>query len=101
MIHAETLAYEIIGYKKYATELQLECVELKFKAAMYKAQAFHMWDLADKLMNQIDSNYRSVNNDMFNGLCYHYNPTAEYLDFKDMYERGILNEKEYKFCKNI
>ena len=101
MIHAETLAYEIIGYKKYATELQLKYVELKFKAAMYKAQAFHMWDLADKLMNQIDLNYRAISNGGFNGFCYCYDPTAEYLDFRDMYEKGILNEKEYNFCKNI
>lgn len=101
MIYAERIATNIIGYKKYATELQLDYVEMKFKAAMYKAQAFHMWDLADKLMNQIDSNSRSVNNDMFNGFCYHYDPNAEYLDFKDMYEKGILNEEEYEFCKNI
>ena len=99
-MYAERLAYEIIGYKKYATELQFEYTNLKFKAAMYKAQAFHMWDLADKLAKQIDSNHRATNNG-FNGFCYHYDPNAEYLDFDDMYKNGILNEEEYRFCKSI
>lgn len=40
-MYAERISTEIIGYKKYATELQLDYVKMKFKAAMYKAQAFY------------------------------------------------------------
>lgn len=99
MIYAERFAYEVIGFKKHATELQLENEELRFKVAMYKAQAFHKWELADKLSEQIDLNFRAIGNGEFDGFCCCYDPNAVYRSFKDMYKEGILNEEEYDFCK--
>ena len=100
MIHAERLAYEIIRYKKQATELQIEYEELKLKAAWYKAQAFRKWDLTDKIWKQIEVNFHYSNGE-FNGFCYYYAPDARYLDLCDMYKEGILNKQEYEFCASI
>ena len=100
-MYAKRIATEIIINRRRTEELQIENEELRFKAAMYKAQAFHMWDLSHKLAEQIDSNFRAIGNGGFNGFCYCYDPTAEYLDFDDMYEKGILNEEEYNFCRRV
>ena len=101
MSYTERLANEIIMNRRKAEELQIENEELRFKVAAYKAQAFLKYDLANKLFEQMDSNFRAIFNGEFNGFCYDYDPTAEYLDFDDMYEKGILNEEEYNFCIHI
>ena len=91
-------AYRVIEMENQITLLKRENEDLRLKAAMYKSMFFHRNELSEKLSDQITKNIQAKYNGEFNGFCYYYDPTAEYLTLEDMAKRRLISREEYSFC---
>lgn len=92
------LAHKVIEMENQIMFLKRENEDLRLKAAMYKTMYFHRFELSEKLSDQITRNIQAKYNGEFNGFCYYYDPTAEYLTLEDMVERRLISTEEYSFC---
>jgi hypothetical protein len=73
--------------------------ELMLKAAMYKANFFHKYELANKLQEQIKENYDSCIGG-WDGFCFaSWRANAVYRTLEDMYRQNIITAEEYRFCE--
>ena len=73
--------------------------KLMLKAAMYKANFFGKYDLADKLREQLTENMNARIGD-FDGFCYcSARARAEYRTINDMFKDGLITHDELQFCK--
>lgn len=78
-------------------ELQIE--DLRLKAAMYKANFFHQWELAKILQNQIEENRNACIGE-FDGFSYaSWRARAVYRTLEDMVRQGMITKADYSFCE--
>lgn len=93
------LAFELINLNKTVEWQELLIDELALKAAMYKANFFHRYHLADKIGKQIEENCNYRVGD-FDGFCYaSWRANAVYRTLFDMYTQRLITEEEYRFCE--
>jgi len=91
--------FELINLNKTIEQQEIIIDELELKAAMYKANFFHRYDLAERLQNQIKENYDHCVGH-FDGFCYaSWRLTAVYRTLEDMYRERLITEEEYRFCE--
>ena len=68
---------------------------------MYKAAFFGQHDLYDKLVKQRDENHDARIGE-FDGFSYaSWRARAVFRSLEDMYEEGIITEKEYAECNLV
>ena len=92
-------AFELINLNKTIEAQEIMIDELELKAAMYKANFFHKYDLAEKLQNQIMENYHHCVGE-FDGFCYaSWRAKAVYRTLVDMYRENMITKEEYSFCE--
>ena len=90
---------ELINLNKTVEQQEIIIDELELKAAMYKANFFHKYDLAKKLEEQITENYNHCVGE-FDGFCYcSRRARAVYRTLVDMYREHLITEEEYRFCE--
>lgn len=89
---------ELIRLNKTIEAQDIAIVELELKAAMYKANFFHKYELAEKLHEQIKQNYDHCTGE-FDGFCYaSWRAKAVYRTIEDMCREGLITKEEYNFC---
>ena len=90
---------ELVNLNKIIEQQEIIIDELILKAAMYKANFFHKYDLANKLQEQIEDNYNHCVGD-FDGFCYaSWRAKAVYRTIEDMCRAGLITKEEYNFCE--
>ena len=93
------LGEELIELNNTVDAQRFLIVELKLKAAMYKAYFFGESDLAERLEKQIEENHDNVIGE-YDGFCYSSErASAIHRNLRDMLRQGIITESEYQFCK--
>ena len=96
---AMDFSIEIINLNKTVKAQEIMIDELELKAAMYKANFFQKYDLAEKLQAQITENYNSCVGE-FDGFCYaSWRARAVYRTLVDMYRDNIITKEEHSFCE--
>jgi hypothetical protein len=89
---------ELVRTNKTIAEQKITIDALELKAAMYKANFFHKYDLAEKLQKQIEENYDYCIGE-WDGFCFaSWRARAIYRTLDDMYEEGLITSEEYKSC---
>lgn len=89
---------ELIRLNETIEVQRITIVELTLRSAMYKANFFHKYDLAEKLKNQIMENYNHCV-DEFDGFCYDScRANVTYRTVEDMVREGLITKEEYNFC---
>lgn len=89
---------ELVNLNKTVAQQETIIDELMLKAAMYKANFFHKYDLADKLQEQIKENYDNLTGD-WDGFCFvSWRADAVYRNLDDMLRKGLITEEERRFC---
>ena len=90
---------ELINLNNTIEAQEIVIDELQLKAAMYKANFFYKYDLAEKLQAQIIENYNHCVGE-FDGFCYaSWRVRAVYRTLVDMYRENIITKEEYSFCE--
>ena len=90
---------ELVNLNVAVAEQKMIIDKLMLKAAMYKANFFGKYELANKLSEQITENMNACIGD-FDGFCYcSARARAEYRTINDMFEDGLITQDELQFCK--
>ena len=90
---------ELVNLNKTIACQELVIDELMLKAAKYKADFLGKYDLANKLLNQIEENNDHCVGE-FDGFSYSSRrANAVYRTLDDMYRQGLITEEEYRFCE--
>jgi len=90
---------ELVNLHKTVEQQEMIIDELTLKAAMYKANFFGKYDLANKLQAQSNENYDSCIGH-WDGFCFcSSRRNAEYRTLYEMLLEGLITENEYQFCK--
>lgn len=94
-------ADELLALNETVESQKVVIDDLTLKAAYYKAGFFHRYDLAEKLMHQIEENcnYCVSDSNGFDG-CFitSWYARAVYRTLADMYTQGLIAKEEYEFC---
>lgn len=78
---------------------EYEIENLRIKAAMYKANFFHNYTLAEKLQKQSEENRDALVGE-FDGLSYaSWRARAVHRTLEDMVTEGLITGKEYQECE--
>lgn len=94
----ENFIDELTDMNETNKEYKIKIVELKLKAAMYKAYFYHKSNLAEKLNDQIVENLNHCIGE-FDGFCYSSSrANAKYKTLEDMVMENIITDDEYDFC---
>ena len=89
---------ELVNLNKIVEEQEVMIDRLALKAAYYKASFYGKYELARKLINQIEENYDYCVGE-FDGFCYSSKrANAVYRTAETMYKEGLLTKEEYGFC---
>ena len=97
--YRRSMTMELVNLNKTVAQQEMIIDELKLKAAMYKANFFHKYDLANKLHEQIKENYDSCIGE-FDGFCFaSWRSRAVYRTLDDMFRQGLITEEERRFCE--
>lgn len=93
------LGLQLLESQEKLVSQEYEIENLRIKAAMYKAYFFRNSSLAEKLQKQSEENRDALIGE-FDGFSFaSWRANAVYRTLEDMYDEGLLTEKEYRECK--
>lgn len=93
------MGLQLLEAQEKLVSQEYEIENLRIKAAMYKAYFFHKFILAEKLQKQSEENRDALIGE-FDGFSYaSWRANAVYRTLENMFDEGLLTEKEYRECK--
>lgn len=94
----KNFAKEVLELHETVESQRVAIDELLLKAAYYKANFFQRYDLAEKLINQIEENHNYCIGE-FDGFCFaSWRARAQYRTLNLMCLQGLITKEEYDFC---
>ena len=97
----ENLGVEMIAIQRSAESVEMEKEQYRLKAAMYRNFFIHNFALWEKLQEQVTENTNALIGE-FDGFSYaSWRANAVFRTLENMFEDGILTEKEYMSCMSI
>ena len=93
------LGLQLLESQEKLVSQEYEIENLRIKAAMYKAYIIRSSSLAEKLQKQSEENRDTLIGE-FDGFSYaSWRANAVYRTLENMFDEGLLTEKEYRECK--
>lgn len=93
------MGLQLLEAQEKLVSQEYEVENLRIKAAMYKAYFFCNFILAEKLEKQSEENRDALIGE-FDGFSYaSWRANAVYRTLENMFDEGLLTEKEYRECK--
>lgn len=93
------LGLQLLESQEKLVSQEYEIENFRIKAAMYKAYFFRNFSLAEKLQKQSEENRDALIGE-FDGFSYaSWRANAVYRTLENMFDEGLLTEKEYRECK--
>ena len=93
------LGLQLLESQEKLVSQEYEIENLRIKAAIYKAYFFRNSSLAEKIQKQSEENRDALIGE-FDGFSYaSWRANAVYRTLENMFDEGLLTEKEYRECK--
>lgn len=93
------LGLQLLESQEKLVSQEYEIENFRIKAAMYKAYFFRNFSLAEKLQKQSEENRDALIGEFDDFSYASWRANAVYRTLENMFDEGLLTEKEYRECK--